>query len=221
MYQHSTPLKYVKYGIIEPYCDEDNWLLSAYKWLGFHCGYCPHVWLARGNSAITGFRSRTLLKKRKMVIQKRKETKIHADSILFEFSVLPKKDVFPVDYDIWSFILTTISNTKSKSTKEEFDNELRKILNQFLKYEIEDKEQNEDYVSDCSYIWDWANFNGNVDAYMKKYLFVEHDQIVVPSLNLKMAKQIICRNEKQKKELRRMGFIEDRIKIKNIKKWKY
>ena len=220
MYQHSTPLKYVKYGIIEPYCDEDNWLLPAYEWLGFHCGYCPQVWLARGNSAITGFRAKTNLKKRKMVIQKRKEVKIAANSILFEFDVLPKKDIFPVDYDIWSFILTTLINTKSKSTKEEFDNELRKSLDYFLKYEIETKEQGED-CDDGDYVWDWANFNGDVDAYMKKHLFVEHDQVVVPRLNLKMAKQIICRNEKQKKELRRMGFIEDRIKIKNIKKWKY
>jgi hypothetical protein len=30
-------------------------------------------------------------------------------------------------------------------------------------------------------------------------VFIEKDQVVVPSLNLKAAKKIICRDEKQKK----------------------
>jgi len=38
----------------------------------------------------------------------------------------------------------------------------------------------------------------------------------VPSLNLKTAKRIICRNERQKKALRKKGFIEDRIEIRNM-----
>jgi len=62
----------------------------------------------------------------------------------------------------------------------------------------------------------WNSCNGDFDLFLKKYVFVESDQIVVPSLNLKCAKQIICKDEKQKKALRRMGFIEDRIRIKNI-----
>ena len=48
---------------------------------------------------------------------------------------------------------------------------------------------------------------------LSKHLFVKHDQVVVPNLNLKAAKLIICRDEHQKKALRRMGFIEDRLVI--------
>jgi hypothetical protein len=36
-----------------------------------------------------------------------------------------------------------------------------------------------------------------------------------------VAKKILCRNEKQKKALRKMGFIEDRIIIKNITRRRY
>ena len=67
----------------------------------------------------------------------------------------------------------------------------------------------------------WDNCKGDLDLFLKKYAFIEKDQVVVPSLNLKSAKQIICRDEKQKKKLRKMGFIEDRIVIKNIKQQKW
>jgi hypothetical protein len=50
-------------------------------------------------------------------------------------------------------------------------------------------------------------------------VFVERDQFVVPSLNLKTARRILCRNERQKKALRRMGFIEDRIEVRNMPRW--
>ncbi len=43
-----------------------------------------------------------------------------------------------------------------------------------------------------------------------------NDQVVVPKLNLKSAKEIWVRNDRQKKKLRRMGFIEDRIKVRRI-----
>lgn len=48
------------------------------------------------------------------------------------------------------------------------------------------------------------------------HLFVENDQVVVPSLNLKSAKRVLCRNERQKRALRQLGFIEDRIRILNL-----
>jgi len=220
MYQHCIALKYARYGNIKPYGDEDNWLLPAYTWLGFHCGYCPQIWLARGSSAITGFRSKSLLKKSKFINRNRREAKISANNILFEFDVLPNKSVFPVDYDLWCFILSSLANTKPNSSKQDFDKNVRETLDYFLKEEITSKEKGEE-ISDCDYIWDWGNFDGDIDAYMKKYLFVENDQIVVPSLNLKTAKRIICRNEKQKKKLRKIGFIEDRIKIKNVAKWNF
>ena len=70
----------------------------------------------------------------------------------------------------------------------------------------------EDPKEDCS-----EPYMENVTVF-KESLFKDIDQVVVHSLNLKSAKQIIWRNEKQKKTLRKMGFIEDRIKIKNIKR---
>jgi len=39
---------------------------------------------------------------------------------------------------------------------------------------------------------------------------------VVPSLNLKTARHILCRNERQKKALRQVGFIEDRIEVRKV-----
>jgi hypothetical protein len=223
MYQHCIPLKYVNYGKIEPYKDKSNWMLPAYTWLGFHCGYCPQVWLARGNSAITGFRSKSYLKKRKMVIRNRREAKATVDSVLFEFDILPQKMVFPVDYDVWCWILGSLLNLDSDSSKKDFDDQIRKGMDSYLKTEIDyKKEKGDEYVSDDpDYILEWEKFDGDVDAYVQKYLFVEKDQVVVPALNLKTAKRIICRNEKQKKKLRKLGFIEDRIKIKNVTRWSF
>lgn len=42
---------------------------------------------------------------------------------------------------------------------------------------------------------------------------VEHDRVVVPGLDLKAAKTVVYRSERQKKALRRMGFLADRIEI--------
>jgi len=66
----------------------------------------------------------------------------------------------------------------------------------------------------------WLDCGQDLEKFLKKSLFVEVDQVIVPSLNLKAAKKIICRNEKQKKKLLKMGFVEDRVRIKNIKDWK-
>jgi hypothetical protein len=46
-----------------------------------------------------------------------------------------------------------------------------------------------------------------------KCLFVENDQVVLPSLNLATAKIVYCRTDCHKKELRKMGFYKDRIKM--------
>jgi hypothetical protein len=59
----------------------------------------------------------------------------------------------------------------------------------------------------------WRQERPNLAEFLRRHVFVERDQVVVPSLNLKTAKRILCRNERQKKQLRRMGFIEDRMEI--------
>ena len=99
----------------------------------------------------------------------------------------------------------------SKTFKEQNEN-IVKYLNCIIK----DYEDDEDVDFELE-ILDWIKSDKNLDTYLKDYVFKEVDQIVVPTLNLKAAKKIICRNEKQKKKLRKMGFIEDRISIKNLK----
>ena len=73
-------------------------------------------------------------------------------------------------------------------------------------------------ITPNSELWKWVS-SSSYEDFLNRYLFVENDQVVVPSLNLKAAKQVFCRNEKQVKVLRHMGFINDRIKILNSKQW--
>ena len=208
MYYHSEPLKYVEYDKIFPHEDKEDWLYPAYKWLGFYCGYCPQVWLSRSTSVITGFRSSNFMKKRKQIVQSRRQAKIHNDQILFGFENVKG---FAVDMDMWSLIINTVINVNSSATKAEFDKALVKSFDQYVKWAKE-----ENYYDEDIHTREWDELR-DLELYLSKYLFIETDQVVVPSLNLKAAKKIICRNEKQKKKLRKMGFIEDRIIIKNIR----
>jgi len=77
-----------------------------------------------------------------------------------------------------------------------------------------------EYLDEDGVAKKWNDCDQDFEKFLHKYLFAEVDQVVLPSLNLKAAKKIICRNEKQKKKLLKMGFIEDRVQIKNIKNWK-
>lgn len=206
MYYHKRSLKYVEYGKVFPPPDEKVWdfLAPAYKWLGHYCGYCPQVWLSRSNLSITGYKSSRMLKKRQHVIQKRSDVKEANDSVLFGFDVIKG---FPVSYKYWEMILMFLHD---KKTLENINKEITLELNQITRECKLDKCMDEETIA-------WDRCNGDLNLFLQKYLFIEEDQVVVPSLNLKSAKQIICKDERQKKELRRMGFIEDRIKIKNIK----
>jgi hypothetical protein len=207
MYYHCRPLKYVEYSKVEPYKNEDNWLNPCYDWLGHHCGYSPQIWLSRSSSFITGYRSSSVMKKRKNVISKRKQSKINKDSVLFGFEDIKG---FPVSYEHWCLFINDIMNHESFQEQNE---SIKQTLDEIVGYydgEIIDIRDMEQEISD------WLDANRDLDVYLKKYVFVEKDQVVVPSLNLKSAKKILCRNEKQKKKLRKMGFIEDRIYIKNL-----
>lgn len=97
---------------------------------------------------------------------------------------------FPLDYNCWCRVINCLIDTDEEKVNERFE----QYFVNYLK---------EDY--------------GTVDKFLKE-LFSKNDQVIVPILNLKTAKKIICNNEKQKKKLRQMGFIEDRIIIRNIKK---
>ena len=211
MYYHCHPLKYVEYGKISPppieACD---FFLPAYKWLSNYCGgYCPQIWLSRSHLSITGYKNSNMLKKREHVQQKRNLVKTQNDSILFGFDIIKG---FPVSFKYWELILMFMSD---KKTLEEQNKEMTREINDIARgCKADNTFTDEEMIN-------WDKCGGNLDLFLKKHLFVEVDQVVVPSLNLKVAKQIICHNEKQKKTLRKMGFIEDRIKIMNIKQWNF
>lgn len=208
MFYHARQLKYVEYGKIYPAplekVDED--LLKAYKWLGKYSGFCPQVWLARGKSSLTGYKSK--YKQKARFCQK----KFNEDpKIMFGFDIIMG---FPVSFDVWEIILQSlISLPLNKDPVKDGDAEIEKHIREWV--EDAKKENCED---DFTRTWDKYN---NFKEFLNKELFVEKDQVVVPSLNLKVAKVIYCRNEKQVKQLRRMGFIEDRIKILNNSIWKW
>ena len=72
------------------------------------------------------------------------------------------------------------------------------------------------YMDEMPWALAWQG-DPDIGRFLDAHLFVEKDQVVVPTLNLKAAKRVVCRNERQKKALRKMGFIEDRIQIRNLK----
>ena len=210
MYYHCRPLKYVECGkIYPPSIEKVDFFLTAYKWLSNYCGgYCPQIWLSRSHLSITGYKNSNMLKKRQYVIQKRNEVKDSNNSVLFGFDIVPGS--FPVSFKYWELMLMFVSD---KKTLEEQNKEMaREISNIAMECKADNSFTDEEMIA-------WDSCGGNLDLFLKQYLFIEVDQVVVPSLNLKVAKQVICRNEKQKKTLRKMGFIEDRIKIMNMKRW--
>lgn len=199
MYYHCRPLKFVEYGKVFPPPEDtiDEEMLNVYKWLGKHCGYCPQIWLSRSCSSITGFRG--------AMWERRWFKKNRQNGVLFGFENIKG---FPVDYGIWEYILGLLFDEPS-------DNDIVEYLNTNLDEAIKHGYLDEDGVSKK-----WNDCDQDFEKFLHKYLFVEVDQVVLPSLNLKAAKKVICRNEKQKKKLLKMGFIEDRVQIKNIKNWK-
>ena len=222
MYYNCRPLKYVTYGKVTPPPIEEVGFEYAYNWLGHYCGgYCPQIWLSRSTSHITGYKTITTLKRSKYDRTKRSKLKEIKDSVLFGF-----EDVqgFPVDYEIWCFIMGAIESgyvNEMKKLKNNINLCNKKIIQSFIdfiRYEDEweeecKRENTMDQFEKDPILIKWKN-SKDLDDFLKRYLFVKNDQVVVPSLNLKSAKKIICFNEKQKKKLRHMGFIEDRIRIK-------
>lgn len=188
MYYHTRQLQYVVYDKV---CPAPRETIDK----EFLTAY---DWLGK----YCGYSPQIWLSRSKHVLTgyKRSSVKGEDNWILFGFECIKG---FPVHYGRWEFILGILMWNQN--------------LKNYIDLTIKDyKEYEMDLVKDnMSYLLDFNKLGQ--DAWLKKYLFVEEDQVVVPSLNLKAAKEIICKNEKQKKKLRQMGFIEDRIKIKNIK----
>jgi hypothetical protein len=208
MYYHCRPLKYVKYGTVEPppSYKKENWLVPCYKWLGEYCGFYPQVWLARGQQAITGM---------KMNTKRSKE----GPNIVFGFEHIKG---FGIDYALWHNIMNILTGPDSQDivfdaeAKESVKDTLAKRLKWEATHGVTEEYWTETDLANYPAI-SWWKENDDIDEWMEKFLFAENDQVVVPRLNLKSAKKVFCENEKIKKKLRKMGFIEDRIQIRNFK----
>ena len=187
MYYHHRALRYVIYGKVSPPAEEvlDPGSALVYRWLGQYCGFSPQIWLSRSRSVITGFR------------QPNSDKPVREDGVLFGFESIQG---FPLAYDLWDELLANLLISDNL-------NQANKAVVEHLEWRSAEPGFCEDLVSLA-----WRRTR-DVQEVLSKHLFVEHDQVVVPSLNLKAAKLIICRNERQKKALRRMGFIEDRLVI--------
>ena len=127
--------------------------------------------------------------------------KFKKDGVLFGFDYIKG---FSIDYSQWEIVINAlVDRTNVRS--------LEKIIREYFREtNIEDDKgelKGEDRMFQVRDYEDWRD----------NYLFIENGQVVVPKLNLKSAKEIICNNEKQKRYLRKMGFINNRIKIMNFK----
>ena len=177
------------YGRVEPppSADDDPFGL-AYEWLGQYCGFHPQIWLSRSRSAITGFRRRSTGNRRR------------DDLILFGFDSIQG---FPVAYDFWEELLSALLNASDLD-------DANRAVEATLRRRASLEEWRDDPIART-----WRAGAG-VRPLLDRHLFVELDQVVLPALNLKAASEIVCRNERHKSALRRMGFIEDRIRIRNV-----
>ena len=208
MYYHQLSLRYVEYGTIVPQDDESGRNRSAYQWLGHYCGYFPQIWLSRANINLTGYRSDC--PRQGSGGRQRREVQ---DRILFGFDQIHG---FPVICHFWhGFALNAALYADGF---EEINESVMNRLDCGLESAVE---QNGDRLNPDWYELEigWRDVRPNLAEFLRKYAFVERDQFVVPSLNLKTAKRILCRNERQKKALRQMGFIEDRIEVRNMPRW--
>jgi len=128
---------------------------------------------------------------------------VNNKNVMFGFSVIKG---FNLDYSNWHFVLSAL-----KEGDEGFDlleERVKEYVEDFIKLDIEYKEKHGE---------ERITLSDDYEGWRDNELFLENDQVVVPSLNLKSAKIVVCRNEKVKRKLRRMGFIEDRIEIRNFK----
>jgi hypothetical protein len=158
--------------------------------LGQHTGYAPQVWFARGSRTITDYRS-------------------EVDSALFGFDILP--GAVALAYDPWCEVISALSDPSGEASLAELDQQLVHSLDGVLRFIRE-----QEYEMNAEYR-DWENHR-DLPRWLERVLFVADDQYVLPQVNLKAAKEIWVRNERQKKRLRRLGFIEDRIKIRRVPK---
>lgn len=201
MYYHARELKFVEYGKVVPAPESaiESDFANAYRWLGKYCGFFPQVWLARSRSSLTAYRRQC----GKYGFGRDHKT------VMFGFDNVRG---FPVEFGNWHAVLNVAINLPEGTGAEQVDT----VFHRNFQTPCSEEECIEFYGEDrrC-----WPEElrdrckGMTVDDWLQKHLFRTEDQVVVPALNLKAAKKIFCRDERQKKALRKMGFIEDRIRI--------
>ena len=134
MFYHSRDLKHVKYGKIEAFVGEDDWLKPAYEWLGSYCKFNPQIWLSRSNSAITGKRFRE-------------------NGILFGFDYIKG---FNIDYEQWSRALNGLLNNPGIEDDLE-----KRIRSYFWKNNVEDNRDNVKEVDRLFPVRDYEDWKDN------------------------------------------------------------
>ena len=114
------------------------------------------------------------------------------DKILFGFKSLRG---FSVSYECWMIVVGILLNLDT----DDFTL-MDKRLSDGLK-NLESEGQ-----------LDLSRFN-TMDSYLKSELFAKKDQFVIDKLDLRKSNAIICRNETQRVNLTRKGFMFSQIKI--------
>jgi len=150
----------------------------------------------------------------------RPRTRGKKGTILFGFDYIKG---FPVSHLAWCIFIEALGKYRMMQDMYE-ENDVLECTEEALARGLD-----EQIGSDPEECFFWADTEGygmplyrdwvahhDLERLLRDHLFIETDQVVVPSLNLKSAKLIICGNEKEKKHLRRLGFIEDRIEIRNV-----
>lgn len=196
MFWHCRKIQHVIYDKVYPCPVEkvDSDFIKCYKFVSKYCGFYPQIWLSQCNITMTGYHREF---DRGLIQQKRLKDN-HKD-VLFGFDIIKG---FPIEYDMWCQLLSSLMNGESVET---FLNDMYKICIM----ETDDPEPVPEYLLE------WKRTN-DVELILRKYLFTGNNQFVVPSLNLKTARRIVCRNDKVRKTLRKMGFIEDRIEVRKM-----
>lgn len=120
---------------------------------------------------------------------------VNCGKILFAFKNI---NGFPVSYRAWQMLLGTLVNLDTNDYR---------YIDQRLVEDLDDMKESGDI--NCSR-------HGTLDDFLKKNVFVNKDQFVVRSLDLRKSALIICNDEAQRLAISRKGFPSRNIKVTSL-----
>ena len=118
-----------------------------------------------------------------------------SSKVLFGFKFV---NGFPVKYDAWMIFLGILINLDTNNFR---------YIDERLVEELDIMERDGETR--------WSHCH-NLDNYLKSYVFVNDDQFVVPSLDLRQSQTIVCSDEAQRGNLIRKGFQGSKIKVASV-----